>query len=404
MQLRAARLQVVGFGPAALGIPIAADRTGLLDDLMREGCVFLDRRGRNEWRSLDYDIPSNSAAGDFLEGLSPDGRLRAVLRSPEVRALQEAPDQPVALRVAARFLARTAREIADYTVRFDGAHTHFSTSVDHLSRDADGLFHSRDARGRTLALSRSAVIAVGARPLAGAAPRTVTSEAVLRRECDAQCEAAVGAGTTIRILGGSHSAFSTVGLLLREWGDLLRPGQIQVQARSEILVYRPEARAAVTDGRTGAVAVGGTADVGGTALVTAVSETRPLHRFAGLRGESEALYRAVLHGAEPRVRLLCHPEENDPAASPLTIAATGYRARRLPVLDVRGQPLFPPGEAAVDEEGRVLDGRGRPVPGLFGIGLGHCSPVGPASGDSGYPMAAVNVFHGRTADRIVAQL
>ncbi|MFE9456859.1 hypothetical protein [Streptomyces californicus] len=402
MQLRAARLQVVGFGPAALGIPIAADRAGLLDDLMREGCVFIDRRARGEWRSLDYDIRSNSVAGDFLEGLSPDGRLRTVLRSPEAGALQEAPDQPVALRVAARFLARTAREIADYTVRFDGAHTHFSTSVDHLRRDADGLFHSRDARGRTLALSRSAVIAVGARPRAGAAPRTVTSEAVLRRECDAQCEAAAGAGATIDVLGGSHSAFSTVGLLLREWGGLLRPGQIRVHTRREVLVYRPQTRTAASDSRT--ATAGGTADAGGTALATAAPGTRPLHRFAGLRGESEALYRAVQCGAEPRVRLLRHPGEADPAASPLTIAATGYRARRLPVLDARGKPLFPPGEAAVDEEGRVLDGRGRPVPGLFGIGLGHCSPAGPEGGGGDYPMAAVNIFHGRTADRITAQL
>ncbi|MFG3430462.1 hypothetical protein [Streptomyces californicus] len=401
MQLRAARLQVVGFGPAALGIPIAADRAGLLDDLMREGCVFIDRRARGEWRSLDYDIRSNSVAGDFLEGLSPDGRLRTVLRSPEARALQEAPDQPVALRVAARFLARTAREIADYTVRFDGAHTHFSTVVDHLRRDADGLFHSRDARGRTLALSRSAVIAVGARPRAGAAPRTVTSEAVLRRECDARCEAAAAAGVMIDVLGGSHSAFSTVGLLLREWGHLLRPGQIRVHTRSEVLVYRPQARAAAADGRTGAA--GGTPGTG-PALATAAPGARPLHRFAGLRGESEALYRAVRCGAEPRVRLLRHPEEAGPAASPLTIAATGYRARRLPVLDARGEPLFPPGEAAVDDEGRVLDGRGRPVPGLFGIGLGHCSPAGPEGGGGDYPMAAVNIFHGRTADRITAQL
>ncbi|MER7481278.1 hypothetical protein ABTX60_27170 [Streptomyces sp. NPDC126510] len=394
MQPSAARLQVVGFGPAALGIPIAADRAGSLDALMRDGCVFLDRRGRNEWRSLDYDICSNSAAGDFLAGLAPDGRLRAALRSPEGRALQVDPDQPVALRLAARFLARTAREVADYTVRFDRAHTLFGTAVDHLRHDADGLFHSCDTRGRTLALSRSAVIAVGARPRAGddGGPWFTTSEAVLRRERDAQCARAVGAGTPIRVLGGSHSAFSTVGLLLREWGDGLRPGQIRVEARSEILVYRPGRRAASAGGPSGA------------GVATVDPETEPLHRFSGLRGESKTVYRAVVHGTEPRVRLLRHSEEADPATPPLTIAATGYRARRLPVLDASGRPLFPPGEAAVDANGRVLDGGGRPIPGLFGIGLGHCSPLSPTSGDGGYPMAAVNVFHGRTASRIVAQL
>ncbi|MFF8960037.1 hypothetical protein [Streptomyces sp. NPDC014894] len=395
MQLGAARLQVIGFGPAALGIPVAADRAGLLDELMRDGCVFLDRRARHEWRSLDYDIPSNSAAVDFLDGLAPDGRLRAALRSPEGRALARASDRPVPLRLAARFLARTAREVADYTLRFNRAHTLFSTPVDHLLVDEKGLFHSRDARRRTLALSRSAVIAVGARPLAPSdgGPWEVTSEAMLRRECDTLCAAAVREGAAIRVLGGSHSAFSAVGLLLREWGDGLRPGQIRVETRGEVLVYRP----------------GGPAAPAG-AVATVDPDTREINRFAGLRGESEEIYRAVLRGAEPRVRLLRGGEGEAPAAAPrlttapprLTIAATGYRARRLPVLDADGRPLFGPGDIAVDDRGRVLDREGRPVPGLFGLGLGHCSPRSPASGE--YPMAAVNIFHGRAAARIVGRL
>ena len=62
-----------------------------------------------------------------------------------------------------------------------------------------------------------------------------------------------------------------------------------------------------------------------------------------------------------------------------------------------------PADPVGDLDGRVIARRsGRPVPGLFALGLGY-RQVAP-DGSARYPRAALNIFHGEASDRILARL
>ena len=83
-------LQVVGFGPASLGLPVSADRLGIIETLLREGMLFVDShccwRDIEESR-LDYLIPSNSIGADFISGIYPFGTFAASLQSPAYKRI-----------------------------------------------------------------------------------------------------------------------------------------------------------------------------------------------------------------------------------------------------------------------------------------------------------------------------
>jgi hypothetical protein len=68
----------------------------------------------------------------------------------------------------------------------------------------------------------------------------------------------------------------------------------------------------------------------------------------------------------------------------LIVAALGYRPRALPLFDHSGEPLYLLSDTKVgtlvDKRSRVLDSTGRPIPGVFAMGLA-----------AGYPLA---VTHG----------
>ncbi|MEU6021888.1 hypothetical protein [Micromonospora sp. NPDC047134] len=377
-------LQVIGFGAAALGIPIAADRQGRLTDLLGRGCVFFDSRRPREWTSLGYDILSNSAGADFLVGIDPAGAFAEALDTPQARSLLAAGTRPVPLPTASVFLHDLAGRVAEHLAGL-GDEVRFGSRVDHIVVEPGGVFRSHDAQGRTLARSRHAVLAVGAAPRPAGAG-WLTSEAFLRGHCLTHAKTAVAEGHRIRIVGGSHSAFSVAGMVLREWGDELTTGQVWIDARRPVRLYGANLKdrhspADVVDPDTGEV-----------------------NRFCGLRGPARDLYQAVVRGDERRVLLTEGGGEPRPAVRPeLTVSAQGYRARPVPVRTEQGEVLVGPTDPAVDRDGRLLDARtGNPVPGLFALGLGyrHIAPDGTA----GYPRAALNIFHGDAADRILATL
>jgi hypothetical protein len=74
----------------------------------------------------------------------------------------------------------------------------------------------------------------------------------------------------------------------------------------------------------------------------------------------------------------------------IVIGALGYRPRALPLFDVDGNRIALAADAAgrprlVDQQCRVIDAEGRPVPGVFGIGLasGHV-PDGKLGGEASF--------------------
>jgi len=111
-----------------------------------------------------------------------------------------------------------------------------------------------------------------------------------------------------------------------------------------------------------------------------------------------------LEGARLKPRLQLHRLGQDDAASlavldnaDLVIAALGYRPRALPVFDGAGERVSLQSETGpqarlVDNDCRVVDASGNPLPHLFAIGLAAgLSPmeslaVRPASGSGKWTM------------------
>ena len=78
------------------------------------------------------------------------------------------------------------------------------------------------------------------------------------------------------------------------------------------------------------------------------------------------------------------------ARADVVIGALGYRPRALPLFDAEGQRIMLAADAGsrprlVDQQCRVVDAEGRPVPGVYGIGLasGHV-PEGKLGGEASF--------------------
>ncbi|MFD3620640.1 hypothetical protein ACFWWT_36490 [Streptomyces sp. NPDC058676] len=390
--MKKALCQVVGFGPAALGVAVAADRGGVLDRLLGEGLVFLDRHteGPPGGRRLPYLIESNSAASDFLGAVDPAGAFAEALAGPAARLLSDRADRHVPLAVAGAFLDDLAQVVAatapDALIRAD---------VASLRRGADGTWTSGTADDTPLVTSRFAVLATGghedtaltARRHSIPPSRVLPSGELLA----GKLTYAVGrlrAGGHVAILGGSHSAFAAAALLLDRLGDQAPRHGIHIVHRTLALGH---SRPWGTDRPAVAPAM----------AWEVCQETGVVNRFHGLRGVARELCLKALSGSEDR--LVLHDATHAPpdilARADLVVHATGYRTRQVPLYDVDGRPVAlsrSDGAVDVDDECRVTGADGAVVPGLFGLGLGYAR-----QDPYGRRRVGVNVFHGTDADHVV---
>ncbi|PRY30506.1 NAD(P)/FAD-dependent oxidoreductase [Pseudosporangium ferrugineum] len=386
-------VQVIGFGPAALGLPLSADRTGDLAALADAGVAFLERAPADTARAgrMPYLIDSNSPAADFLAGIDPGGRFGAVLRRRPARALAERGRSPVPLRLVAGLLGDIADAVAAWLAGTGGELT-YGRDVREIRHGPGGTFTSVGADGREL-VSRAVVFATGggeqdprpAGPPPGAVPaRVMTSQEVLSGSIQ-PAVAALRAGLPVVIVGGSHSGFSVADLLLRSCGTKLTPGQITILYRRLDLCFDSMSELDASGWRPGyAPAV--------------CPDTGMVNRHRGLRGRSRDLCLAVLKGRERRVRLCRAEAEAYGRGAGVVVTATGYRATAPPLIgpDGRRVPLrMSAGRYELDPRGRLLGPDGA-VPGLFGIGLGY----GRRDAHGDYDVG-LNFFHGRHAEEIV---
>lgn len=394
--------QVVGFGPAALGLPVAADRLGLLDCFLERGVCFLDRsRDREEMREtrFPYVVVANSTGQDFYEAISTTGQLRAALVGPAARSLRQRAADQIPLSLVGAFM----NELTDVVLAaVDGSPSRLVHGVDIRSivRNADSTFTSYTAEGSQVSTSQSVVLATGARQdtsLSISQPDglSVSSAAVLGGELD-EIALALAAGQPVTILGGSHSGFAVASLILERFGDRVRSGQLTILHRDVVLFF---------DDLTAAQDwVNFAGDLSKRPL-RRCADTGLVNRFRGLRGPSKQLCRAVVTGTESRVRLV---HADDPQAdrvirdAGLVVNAYGYRTAHVDLLDDRSRPIdvsWNGGLVAVDEHCRVLDGHGSPIEGVYGLGLGYARVDAGGEG-----RAAINVFHGTDAEAIVQSL
>jgi hypothetical protein len=282
------------------------------------------------------------------------------------------------------------------------------------ARQQDGLWRVRlrdvATHAATERVARNMVIATGGhQPLdrlvtqqvAGiplvelAGDRLIQSDSVLSRggfEMVADLLSAKRA-PRIAVIGGSTSALTTVALLLRGRPALpFGAGGITLLHRRPLRPFYHSVEAAHAEGFT---------DFGPDDICPVSGF---VYRLAGFRLDARDLVLRMLgiDGREPDPRVALHrvSGSDDAAAratlarADLVVAALGYRPRALPLEQADGRALSLAAHAGapmVDDQCRVRDASGAPIPGLYGIGLaaglvphgklgGEASFVGQANG------------------------
>lgn len=390
---------IVGAGPAAMGVLDAAT-VHPLPELGRI-CMATAPGMVGSGSLSHYSIPSDTPGAVFVEvaaiGMAAEPGLGPRRVSELVAACSTA--HPVPLDKAAELLTFGAtqrlRHLSDPPVSFLAPAT-----VSRLDRCASGGHRvvADTADGLHEIFARNVVLGLGGRPWA---PSTLTvaltaaghnvahSDDVLRGSLPKIAEA-----QSISIIGGSHSAFACAGALLaRDADHQLGDGTIRVLHRGPIRMTYPDVAAAFADGA--AVTEGDVCPL-----------TSRVHRFAGLRGESARLWKLARDGRDRRIELI---RTDDPVTaaglrggSDVVITATGYVNRAIDLVgelfekeslcsadDIKPRPRL-------DRMGRLVDGSGRTVDGLYcvGLGAGHRRPAG-SGGESSFGGSVDGVWYYR---------
>ncbi len=414
-QDRYLRLVIVGGGPAGLAPLLAAHRDGELGALLDDGVAVVEQSGRLGAGSIGgYAINSDSSGRTFVDCLLSDvaetrrqpqtakrfrrvrgwdTELTRLADHPLTRRLADAGDGTVALHDAGQFLGLVGEAMGRVIAEHPASGvltTHHATS---LARIAGGWsVRVRDlatGAGRTL-LTRHVVLATGAeQPVQRLAAETVAGVNLVQRCAGRLLQSGDVLSTgglehvadllagrpdpRVVIVGGSTSAASVAHALLHRLPDVrFGTGGVTLLHRRELRIYYPDRASALADGY-----IEWTEDD-----VCPVSGK--VFRFAGFRLDARELVMQArgIGGRPPEPRVRLHRLGVDDAGAvrlldgaDLVIAALGYRPRALPVHGRNGQPITllsqtGPQQPLVDGQCRVLDGDGRPVPGLFGIGLG----------------------------------
>jgi len=365
-------LQVIGFGPSSLGVLVAADRRGILSELLDQGVVFIDKS--SEFEGLKYDIASNTAATDFLSGINDEGVFREILLSDDADYLNRLNRKTVNLLVANRALKQLRAKALN--IIEDHRHSTFSleTTISHLERDSNGLFTSYNLAGHPVAQSKNVLIATGAQetsaPLADwlstIKGQFYLSSDVLSPNEPSFIQPALRNGAPITIIGGSHSAFSVAERLIRKYGNAIAESQIRILRR----------------------------------------------RQTRLRSNARSLYVRIKKRLENRIEILDSALNGPPnfdCEEAVYISACGYAPVDIPVVPKGGgNPVVfakECGQFLIDPKHRLLDIDLHPLEGLYGIGIGRTKRI---EGNSPFPgtkfKVSVKYFHSAGANSILDNL
>ncbi|RPF29770.1 hypothetical protein EDD96_6313 [Streptomyces sp. Ag109_G2-6] len=387
-----------GGGPAALGPIIAAARSGRLDALLDRGVALVEPGPVGPGGLAHYRIGANSLGGPFLEcldGLPATGPFAALHDLPETRLLREHADEHPPLSVVAPFLTRLGAVVTGLLEAHPRCAV-FTDRAEAVRLTADGVAVTTGA-GLELT-ARRAVLATGGRPLGGYADAEVVPGLELAPYRDKVCHSSslidarhtppAARGKAV-VVGGSHSAWSAVDLLLAGGTDT-----VTVVHRTGLRLFYDGADAARADGYP----------------FDPVLDVCPLNgrvnRYGGLRGRAHELARAALGlpGAAPApVRLLRAGDPQDTEAAHKALAeadvivmANGFEADLPPLGHADGTPLVPatgPTGTLVTDRGHLVDVHGTAHPRLLAYGLGAgLAPSADIGGEPSYTRRADGVW------------
>lgn len=404
---------IVGGGPAGTALLTAATKGDQLVPLAQTGLAIVERDavlGRGEIGS--YAITSDSTAETFLTAVKDNvhGEIAALTDHHAAREVAlYAGRLGVPLARSTPLLEATGARLGAVVAQHGGVVATRSEVVD-ARRTPQGDWAARVRNLLTgderVMRADNLVIATGgyqdrahvAAEIVAGAPigdlagdRLVPGDDVLRLGGLDRLRArlATARAPRIAIVGGSTSAMAAAVLLLKASPALpLGAGAVRLYHRRPLRPFYRSAEEAQADGFT---------DFG-------PEDICPLsgfvYRLAGFRLEARELVLRMLgvggRAPDPRM-MLCRLMPTNEAAmraelaeADVVIGALGYRPHALPLYDVEGAriPLMadhPGRPRLVDQQCRVLDAGGRPLPGVYGLGLasGHV-PDGPLGGESSF--------------------
>jgi dTDP-4-amino-4,6-dideoxygalactose transaminase len=401
---------IVGGGPAGTALLTAATKQDRLVALARGGLAVVERDavlGRG--RIGDYAITSDSTAETFLTAVKDNvhggvAALEGHISGREI-ALHKGGTVGVPLARTTPFLEATGAQLAGI-VSANGGVVATRSEVIEARRTRQGIWA---ARVRNLATGEervmrtaSIVIATGgyqarehveAERVAGATlgelagDRLMLGDEFLRIGGVDRLRERIAAtrAPRIAIVGGSTSALAAAALLLKAMPALpLGAGALALYHRRPLRPFYPSVEAAREDGF----------EDFGPDDICPVSGF--VYRLAGFRLEARELVLRMLgvggRAPDPRMALrqIDAAARDEIARADVVIGALGYRPRALPLFDAEGERIALAADASgrprlVDQQCRVIDAAGHPVPGVYGIGLasGHV-PDGRLGGEASF--------------------
>lgn len=387
---------IIGGGPAGIAPLLAASRSGSLERILADGVAIVERgtaigSGRIGGYAVNSDSTGKTLVSCVIE--NPHPAFAALAAHPVTEAVAAYGAASVPLTLVAQFLELVGATTADL-IQAAGNPVLIGHEGLGSTRGADGMWRTKLrclADGdETVVSSRFLVIATGGyQPLSYLASRKIGGKPLLPAHAAKLIQsdealtpaglAAIGArlassrNKRIAVVGSSSSALACVHACLNaSFGSCLGEGGVALLHRRPLRIFYPSAADALADGY-GEFGEDDICPISGF-----------VYRLSGLRLEARELVMAArgIGGRAPERRLQLHQvgDEADPVAlrlldeADVVVAALGYRARGLALAAKTGRPLAlngeRPGQAFVDSACRVLDRRGKPVAGLFGIGLG----------------------------------
>jgi hypothetical protein len=394
--LNRAGVAIIGGGPAGLAPLLAAHRRGRLAALLEEGVTVVEQSNAIGAGTIGrWCINSDSTGFTFADCLSgpPDSELAGLRSHSLTKEFLNAGEGTVPLRLAARFLALVGQAMSEVITASPKGRVLTRCRAVSTQRTDMGwltLVRDRDTGDEQTIESRHVVLATGATQPAERLRGEIVAGVNLLERCGeklvqsgdvlsisgsaamADRLARLGRPPRVAIVGGSTSAAAVADFLLHPMpGVRFGPGGVTLLHRRELRIFYPNVHAALDDGYT---------EFGANDICPVSGR---VFRLAGFRLDSrELIMRARgIGGRQPEPRLLLHRLGVDDAASlrllddaDVVIAALGYRPYALPVFDEVGKRMTLLAETApqaplVDDRCRVMDGSGKAIPDLFGIGL-----------------------------------
>jgi hypothetical protein len=397
---------MIGGGPAGLAPLIAASGSPLLAQILARGLVVVERGDAiGAGRIGTYAVKSDSTAETLLSCIyeNPNPAFARLRAHPAVLAVAAYQGGAVPLPLVGALMAVIGAMLGEQMAAVPGCAVLVGHDALQTRQRADGQWRTtlrrRTDGARQEIESRLVVLATGGHQPASLVahyhqagmPLLPRYESKMVASGDALTSAGLAGiaqrlagrrAKKIVIIGSSSSALACANAMLAlKDGSRLAVDEVIVLHRRPLRIFYPSAQAALEDGYSEF----------GPEDICPLSGF--VFRFAGFRLESRELVLAArrIGGRRADARLSLYRlngsfdrhvqtmlEEAD-----IIIPALGYRPRALPVVSVAGQPITlfaqgPGARALVDDRCRVLDGRGAPIAGLFGIGLaaGFLSPDG----------------------------